>query len=229
MFEAFFDAWARRGRHSIAPEDLPEARAVFTEILEPLLAELPAADAAVERARLLGSATTEGFAESVFRLEAEQGEPVVGRLLEHELNGEFDIEGEEGTRRVSLRGTADRIDLLGDSTFRILDYKLGRAPNTSRALQLPIYAVCAGQQFSQQGSPRTLAEAGYIPFAGLKRFVPLARPSEREAAVRDAQARLVKAIDEMALGEFPPRPAEPFLCTWCPYSGVCRKDYVGDV
>jgi len=24
------------------------------------------------------------------------------------------------------------------------------------------------------------------------------------------------------------RPDEPFLCNWCPYPGVCRKDYVGD-
>jgi len=40
--------------------------------------------------------------------------------------------------------------------------------------------------------------------------------------------RLVDSADGIARGEFPLRPDEPYLCTYCPYPTVCRKDYVGD-
>ena len=53
-------------------------------------------------------------------------------------------------------------------------------------------------------------------------------PAEREAVTRDAADRVMRAIDGMARGEFPPRPAVVSLCRTCPYAGVCRKDYVGD-
>ena len=38
----------------------------------------------------------------------------------------------------------------------------------------------------------------------------------------------VRAIDGIEAGVFPPQPEEPFLCNWCAYASVCRKDYVGD-
>jgi hypothetical protein len=38
----------------------------------------------------------------------------------------------------------------------------------------------------------------------------------------------VAAVDAIERGEFPVQPDEPYLCNWCPYPSVCRKDYVGD-
>src|SRR5213594_2162768 len=136
VFEAFFDQWGRMGKRAITPENLAEARAVFRDTVEPLLAALPEDEAAVQRTRLLGSAADEGLAEAVFQIEAEWQTPVEERLLEHSLAGEFDIQADHETRRVSLRGKADRIDLLADGTFRIIDYKLTRAPDRKLALQL---------------------------------------------------------------------------------------------
>jgi RecB family exonuclease len=227
VFQAFFEAW---GRRALTPQNLDDARAVFAEVVEPLLAQLPAADAAVERATLLGSAAAEGLGDSVCRVEAERPAPVIDRLLEYRLSGEFDIEGDGGVRQVALRGIADRIDLLEDGTFRVIDYKLGRAPDPGRALQLPIYAVCAGQELaSRRDKDWKLAEAGYIAFGGPKRFVPMAsQRADREAVIHEAQVRVIQAVDGMARGEFPPRPAALSMCNSCPYSGVCRKDYVGD-
>jgi RecB family exonuclease len=115
------------------------------DVIEPLLAKLPDDEAAVQRTRLLGSAADEGLAEAVFQLEAEWETPVRERLLEQSLDGEFDIQTETGTRRIALRGKADRIDLLEDRTFRIIDYKLSRAPDRKQALQLPVYTVCTIQ------------------------------------------------------------------------------------
>ena len=114
VFQKFFEEWNRRGHRGITPENLPQAREIFSEVIEPLLATLPEDEAAVQRTRLLGSAADEGLAEAVFQLEAEWETPVVERLLEHPLEGEFEIRSETETRRVALRGKADRIDLLQD-------------------------------------------------------------------------------------------------------------------
>jgi CRISPR/Cas system-associated exonuclease Cas4 (RecB family) len=41
-----------------------------------------------------------------------------------------------------------------------------------------------------------------------------------------AIGRLIDAVDAIARGEFPPRPAEWSLCASCAFAAVCRKDYV---
>ena len=231
VFQKFFEEWNRRGHLGITPENLPEARAIFSEVIEPLLAALPDDEAAVQRTRLLGSAADEGLAEAVFQLEAEWDTPVVERLLEHSLDGEFEIRSEAETRRVALRGKADRIDLLQDRTFRIIDYKLSRAPDRKLALQLPVYTVCAVQHLREtRGEEWEPGQAGYIAFGQDRQFVPmLARGKSRDSALVDAQTRLLDAVDRIERGEFPPTPADTMMCARCAYAAVCRKDYVGDV
>ena len=174
VFQVFFEEWNRRGHYAIAPENLPAARTVFREVVEPLLAGLPGDEAAVQRTRLLGSAADQGLAEAVFQIEAEWQTPVVRRLLEHPLSGEFEIQADNETRRVALKGKADRIDLLADGSFRIIDYKLGYAPDRKLALQLPIYTICTAQQLRQTtGDTWEPGQAGYIAFGGDRRFVPM--------------------------------------------------------
>jgi RecB family exonuclease len=231
VFQSFFEEWSRRGNRSIAPEDLPEARRIFREVVEPLLDALPEDEAAVQRTRLLGSAADEGLAEAVFQVEAEWRTPVAERLLEYSLNGEFEIESEKGPRRIALKGKADRIDLLADGTLRIIDYKLGYAPDRRLALQLPIYSVCAVQHLrATRGKNWELGQAGYIAFGEERSFVPMvSKGRNQEDVLQQAQARLLTAIDGIARGEFPPTPADVSQCMRCAYAAVCRKDYVGDV
>jgi RecB family exonuclease len=229
VFQAFFEEWGRIGQGAITLDNLAEAREVFGQVVEPLLADLPAADAALERNRLCGSAAAEGLADIVFRIEAEWGADVVERLLEHRVDGEFEIHGGAGSRRIALTGVADRIDLLADGTLRVIDYKSSRPPSVRRMLQLPVYSVCASQQLDgRHGRSWTVGDGGYIAFKDARRFVPLAERGALDQVLQDAQARLLGAIDEIERGEFPPTPIEPFRCTFCGYSGVCRKDYVGD-
>jgi RecB family exonuclease len=231
VFQKFFEEWNRQGHLGITPGNLPQAREIFGEVIEPLLAKLPEDEAAVQRTRLLGSAADEGLAEAVFLVEAEWDTPVRERLLEHSLNGEFEIQTETETRRVSLRGKADRIDLLEDQTFRIIDYKLSRAPDRKLALQLPVYTVCTVQHLRQtRGENWEPGQAGYIAFGQDRQFVPmLARGKSRDAMLLDAQTRLLDAVDKIERGEFPPTPADIMMCTRCAHALVCRKDYVGDV
>ena len=231
VFEDFFDRWQSAGDSAITAANLEIARAMFEQVVDEALERLPPAEAGLERTRLLGSPAAAGLGEAVMRMEAERPVPVVERLLEHRLEGSFAFATEAGPRTVALNGKADRLDLLADGTFRVIDYKLGWPPDRGTALQLPIYALCAEQRLSgRRGRSWRLGEAAYIAFKGPRRVVPLFRSVEDRAEVlTKAQQRLVDTVDRIAAGEFPPTPDDVYRCETCCYAGVCRKDYVGDV
>jgi CRISPR/Cas system-associated exonuclease Cas4 (RecB family) len=229
-FESFFEAWRERGRTGVSAEDLDEALALFEEVAERHLQDLPEGDRALERTYLLGSAAASGLAGRAFAVEIEQGIGVTERLLEYPFEGGFSFEGTAGLQAVRVRGKADRIDLLDDGTLRVVDYKLGRAPKPARALQLPIYGICAQQQLERQRGERLpIARAGYVAFKEKNAFVDLAGKSgDVDAALREGQQRFLDAISRIEAGEYPPSPDEPWTCTRCGFPHVCRKDYVGD-
>ena len=233
VFEAFYRAWHARGRAGVTTSDLDEALKLFEEVAEEQLLALPEGDRALERTYLLGSAASPGLAERAFAVEIEQGIPVVERLLEYEFEGPFGFDDVSGTgehRRVAVRGKVDRIDVLADGTLRVIDYKLGRAPKPARALQLPVYGLCAQQDLEKRrGRPSPVASAGYVAFKEKNAFVELGgRSGNVEAALREGQARFLDAVARIEKGSYPPDPDEPWTCTRCGFPHVCRKDYVGD-
>ncbi len=230
VFESFFREWQAAGHLAITAANLPVARELFVAVVDRALTRVPEGEAALERTRLLGSPAAAGLGEAVFRMEAERPVPVVERLLEHRLDGAVTIQTGDGPRTIAIKGKADRLDLLSDGTFRLIDYKLGWPPDRSRALQLPIYAICAEQQLQAEGRGWRLGEAMYLAFKGPRRVVPLfASESSRQETLAKAQQRLADTIDAIARGEFPPSPDDVFRCESCSYAEVCRKDYVGDV
>lgn len=230
VFEEFFRVWQDRGRGAITPANLEDARSMFEAVVDRQLAhsKLSPAEAGLERTRLLGSPAASGLGEAVFRMEAERPVPVVERLLEHTVSGELSIATAAGVRVVALRGKADRIDLLDDGTFRLIDYKLGWPPDRARALQLPIYGLFAEQRLqNHRGRRFVLGEAAYLAFKGPRRVVPLfSSPAQRGEVLARAQERLSVALDAIARGEFPPRPDDVYRCDLCSFAAVCRKDYV---
>ncbi len=230
VLQRFFAAWQAAGHGAITGADLDEARALFGSVAEALLSRLPAAEAALERARLLGSPVAPGVDETVLRAEVEGDAPVVERLLEYSLDGETDLRGRSGLRRIILRAKADRLDLLADGTLRIVDYKLGRAPKVGHAVQLPAYAAAAKARLAgYRGRAWEVSDAGYLDLTKERRFVPVAMPGQPlERALAEGEARLVESVEGIERGEFPPAPFEPFRCGFCPFASVCRKDYVGD-
>jgi RecB family exonuclease len=231
VFEAFFTAWQGAGHRAITPANLDAARELFAAVVDRALQRLPEAEAGLERTRLLGSPAAAGLGEAVFRMEAERPTAVVERLLEKRLDGELTIDTSDGPRTIALRGKADRLDLLADGTFRLIDYKLGWPPNRARALQLPIYSLCAEQRLaSYNGRSWRLGEAAYLAFKGPKRVVPLfSSPADRTKVLAEAQQRLANTLDAINRGEFPPTPDDVWRCETCSFASVCRKDYVGDV
>ena len=229
----FFAEWQQAGRGAITPDNLKLALDEFTRIAEARLATLPATERALERTHLLGSAATSGLAGRAFAFEMERRVPVVERLLEHRFEGSFTFQSGERRRNLRLRGKADRIDILPDRSIRVIDYKLRRAPNPRRALQLPVYAVASTQALAaSRGGDWRLAEAGYVAFAERQGFVRLGGRQGDAGRLADAvdagQALFLDAIDAIERGEFPVRPEEPYRCRFCAYPSVCRKDYVGD-
>jgi RecB family exonuclease len=230
VFQAFFAEWDRAGRGAITVENLAFARELFARVVDQAIERLPEAERALERVRLIGSAAAQGLGDRVLRFEAERRVEVLERLLEYKLDGDADVTGGGVTRRVRLRGTADRIDLLADGTLRLLDYKSGRPPRGARAIQLPIYGVTAEQRLNgYRGRAWTLGEAGYVSFALRDPFVSMVpRGADRAAVLAEGQRRFLDALDGIERGSFPPRPSDVILCDFCPYPIVCRKDYVGD-
>jgi RecB family exonuclease len=227
LFESFFREWNASGRGALTPDLLEDALARFEQIADVHLQRLREGDRALERTYLLGSAVAPGLAERAFAFEIEHGVGVVERLLEHALEGSFVFQGSDGPREVSLKAKADRIDLLEDGTLRIIDYKIGRAPKTTRALQLPVYGLCAQQQLDgRDGRAWTVSRAGYVAFKEKNPFVSIGNNLEK--ALADGEQRLLTAVASIENGSFPVRPHEPWLCTRCGFALVCRKDYVGD-
>ena len=229
VLRAFFEEWQAEGGAALTPGSLPAARRLFAAVAGRRLESLPRGEAAAERLRLLGSAAAAGLGETVLEAEALRPTPVVNRLLEHPFDGEFTIESAHGARRVRLRGKVDRVDLLADGSLRLIDYKTGRAPDAGRSIQLPAYLICTTQQlWRDTGRAWTAGEAFYLAFGERDPVCPVLKAGEDPAPLlAAAQARLLGAVDAIAEGSFPPRPASTRLCGNCGFRGVCRKDYVG--
>ena len=225
LFETFFHEWQARGRGRITSREMAEARALFEEIAEPALRSLSPAEASLERARLFGSAVGSGIADRVFAMEAERGIEIRERLMEYELDGEFTFTGEAGDRRaVRLRAKIDRVDVLGDGTFRLIDYKTKYVPDRRIALQLPIYSACVRTSLSEQhGRDIAASEAMYLSFEGPQAVVPLEeRGKTFDELTSAAGHRLVAALNNIARGHYPPVPETKNLCTMCRFTAVCR-------
>jgi RecB family exonuclease len=228
LLREFYEAWHAQEGGAITPDRIEKARALFTTIADRRLIGIPEAERGLERLRLLGSAVSGGVADVVIRAEAEQPVPVVDRLLEHAIDGEWQFESGHERRRVRIRGTFDRLDLLADSTFRLIDYKTGRVHGRRQAIQLPVYTVVAEQALAgRRGGPWKAGDASYLAFGEAQPTVRLARrPVDLAAALAEGQARFLDAIAGIESGDFPPRPSDASLCETCAYVSICRRDFV---
>ncbi len=228
VLETFYSGWQAAGRRAITPANLDEALDRFGALVDAALGDLPPVDRAVARTWLNGSAAAPGLAEQLFQLEIGRPVDIVERLVEVRLDRTYPVHDQGPGRTVRVRGTADRIDLLSDGTFRIVDYKTDRAPRRDRALQLPVYARCAEQRLDGYRHRAWRAgDAAYVAFGEPRLHVPLAR-GDLDRALSAGEARAVGALELIGRGTYPARPAERQLCTHCPYPTVCRKDYVGE-
>ena len=145
-------------------------------------------------------------------MEVERGGAIVERLLEYPLEGTFSFRTADGrTRDLTLRGKVDRVDLLSDGTFHLIDYKTRAVPDPRRALQLPIYSLCVTRQLAgYRGRQWQLGEASYLSYEGPAAVVPLVRKGEtlaerldeaQRAALRRARRHRRRTLPAAAGGE----------------------------
>ena len=228
VFQTFFDEWTAAGHGAIDAAALPAARAHFAVVVDRLLETIPPSERAIERAVLLGSAVAPGLGERAFRFEAARPQPLVARELEVSLDGEYTLA--PGTPPIRLRGTADRIDLLGDGTLRLIDYKTGKASNARELLQVKVYGTCAETRLrGRLGRTWTVGDAGYLAFGrGDDLFAAVVTPDTRAQVLAEAGAEARAVADAVEAGTFPVAPDDLFTCNLCGFAAVCRKDYVGD-
>ncbi len=64
---------------------------------------------------------------------------------------------------VPLRAKIDRVDVLTDGTFRLIDYKTKYVPDVKTALQLPIYSACVRARLSRERGRDIPAERSDVP------------------------------------------------------------------
>jgi CRISPR/Cas system-associated exonuclease Cas4 (RecB family) len=113
----------------------------------------------------------------------------------------------------------------------VIDYKSKTTPDPKVALQLPIYAHLARVLLQKaRAQDYRLHEALYLSFEGEKAVVPLRplRGQTLDDVIVDAQQRAIRALDAIADGEFPPRPAKKSMCGPCSYRAVCRLEIIDE-
>ena len=139
VFEAFFSAWQSQGHRGITASNLDAARRLFAEVVEERLQNLPEAEGALERTRLLGRRWPPGLGGGVPNGGRAAGR---GRRAPARVPAGRRVRVHLGPRdRAGLLGVADRPRPARRRDISIDRLHASSAPNKSRALQLPIYGL----------------------------------------------------------------------------------------
>ncbi len=226
LFEKFYREWDAAGRGAISMATVPDAIAAFERLAREELAGLPEADRVLETARLLGSIVMRGAAERVFLLEADDRRTVEQRWMEHKVNGTYEFPAGFATKSIAIRGTADRIDALGDGSLRLIDYKLSRPPKTG-AVQLKVYAYVMQQHLkAEDGREHPVSVADYVSFGDDSSPVsPVGgKGTSVQMAIEAGAQEFAAHVSRIESGEFPPTPQSAAMCEWCSFALVCRKE-----
>lgn len=139
----------------------------------------------------------------------------------------FPVKGGLSSRNITIRGKADRVDVLGDGSLRVVDYKLGRMPDAA-SLQVAVYAHCMRQVLEREdGRAHPVSVAMYMAFGDDYRLDGrlAGTASDVDVAVTVRAGQFADVVGRMEEGAFPPRPLRTSDCQWCGYAGVCRKEY----
>ncbi|MGH9298206.1 MAG: RecB family exonuclease [Acidimicrobiales bacterium] len=158
------------------------------------------------RAKLLAEATV--LLDHYFELE-DPNEVCPAGL---ELDMRVEIDG------LTLRGIIDRLDVLPDGSFAVVDYKTGRAPRAeqakSRLSGVQLYALLCEEILGRRPSVVRLL---YLR----DRVVVSAEPTDQTMrGVRQRARGVWQAIERAcSRGDFRPNPSA--LCSWCAYQSLC--------
>ena len=157
-----------------------------------------------------------------------------GTALRRGCDGEsteqpFVLGSDEG-QTVELQGKVDRID-AGGGSYRIVDYKTGKAPARKQVeqglrLQVPLYMMAVDSLLRRTGE--AVADGIYLPVgegaADLK--LPGAKLSKEELFAA-TQAYVLSYVAGIRSGNFSPQPGAS-CPAYCPARTFCRRDTESD-
>ncbi|MGO9557581.1 MAG: RecB family exonuclease [Acidimicrobiales bacterium] len=139
-------------------------------------------------------------------------DPNTVRPVGLELDLQVEVDG------LTLRGIIDRLDVLPDGRFAVVDYKTGRAPRAeqakSRLSGVQLYAFLCEEILGQRPAAVRLL---YLR----DRVVVSSEPSDMSMrGVRQRAGAVWKAI-ERACEHSDFRPSPSGLCSWCAFQQYC--------
>lgn len=230
VYERFVAEWRERRAEIAGQEAEQRLYAILEEEIERWEAELPPPGAAVFEAECIELRAEARAFLGMERAVLAAGDD--GAWAATELGfGDDDgrpvrIDVGEGVT-LALRGRIDRVDVMGDGTLRVIDYKTGSSAafrdrhkhgdfHGGRHLQAALYAQ-AVEQFPEFAG-RRVSRFEY-------RFPTQKGQGERVVYHPDELARALPIVRDLLghvrRGEFPPT-TDRSDCAWCDYVAVCR-------
>ena len=143
-----------------------------------------------------------------------------------EQRREFTLPGLEIGGTV-FRGRCDRMDILGDGSILLFDYKSGRAEKYKKSLQLAAYSIALREGPEQRGASaavflglgdRSAAGAGHD---GTPSWLDTGKTSLAELESQAADV-MNQAAESLASGRFRPK-YDSDRCRYCSFSSLCRR------
>jgi hypothetical protein len=128
-------------------------------------------------------------------------------------------------RAIRVRGSIDRVDVAGDGSFEIWDYKTGSAwaydptkgIDGGRRIQHALYAAAFEEMLRRAGTPGRVARAGYF-FTGARSD---GRREDFGWEVEEFRETLGRLCDVLRSGAFLHAIDPKNGCAFCPYTSIC--------
>jgi ATP-dependent helicase/nuclease subunit B len=113
-------------------------------------------------------------------------------------------------QKAQLQGKIDRVDLLSDGSFRVIDYKTGRIPSSGLLkkgilLQVPIYMLAVDRLLGTPNTPESEGEYLSLTYSGRRMKIP--GRNNREEIVKGVTISVLSYADRIRKGDFSPDPA----------------------
>ncbi len=143
-----------------------------------------------------------------------------------------------GSMKLRIHGSIDRIDLLPDGGFRVLDYKTGKGPSSKSVqrgekLQLPLYLLAAAQLIFADRPEAQVHSADFLPVHGsAEQMASRVQPSGRrkpaihagnwttiQQTVRDQLQAVAAGLRAGAFSVAPNPNLSP--CRYCEFRPIC--------
>jgi ATP-dependent helicase/DNAse subunit B len=124
---------------------------------------------------------------------------------------------------VHVRGIVDRIDLLPDGTFLVIDYKSSRVDSLSprlkpQALLAPEFQLALYAAMLRQREPSARVDAAYLSLKDARRTKTL-RENGVDLEALPLAGAVQERVEKMRAGRFPVR---PLSCDYCQLKPLCR-------